>query len=40
VTARDRCSLADAASKEVTSEMQQASAARAIRFFIGVTAWQ
>jgi hypothetical protein len=40
VTARERCSLADAALKEVTSGMQQSTAASNIRFFIGVTASQ
>jgi hypothetical protein len=35
VTARDRCSLADAVFKEVTSKMQQASAASTIRFVTG-----
>jgi hypothetical protein len=40
VTARDRCSLADAACKEVISGMQQASAASMIRFLIGLIAWQ
>jgi hypothetical protein len=38
VTARDRCSLADAILKEVISGMPEASAARTIRFIILLTA--
>jgi hypothetical protein len=34
VTARDRCSLFDAACKEVIGGMQQASAANTVRVFI------
>jgi hypothetical protein len=35
--ARDRCSLAEAPLKKVIGGMQQASAARGIRSFVGVT---
>jgi hypothetical protein len=37
---RDRCSLAEAALKEVISGMQQAGAASIIRSIIRLTAWR
>jgi hypothetical protein len=40
VTARDLCSLADAALKEITSEMHHITAASNSRFFIGLIGWQ